>query len=106
MSTLPGTWDLDLRTPIGTIHARYVFTLTAGVLEGAATSVQETVALSNIVAGPALDRPGEQVTWRQRVTKPMRLDLVFEVVIDGDTMTGHSRAGRLPRTSVTGRRAA
>jgi hypothetical protein len=31
-----------------------------------------------------------------------RLHLAFDVVVDGDTMAGHSRAGRLPRTTVTG----
>ncbi len=48
----------------------------------------------------------EQVRWRQRVTKPMRLNLDFEVTISGDTLTGVSRAGRLPRTQVTGTRIA
>jgi hypothetical protein len=35
----------------------------------------------------------------------MRLNLGFDVIVSGDTMTGHSRAGRLPRTHVTGQRA-
>jgi hypothetical protein len=34
----------------------------------------------------------------------MRLNLAFDVVFDGDVMTGHSRAGRLPRSAVTGKR--
>jgi hypothetical protein len=32
----------------------------------------------------------------------MRLNLDFDVVVDGDRMSGHSRAGRLPRSAVTG----
>lgn len=44
--------------------------------------------------------------WRQRVSKPMRLNLDFDVTIAGDEMTGVSRAGRLPRTQVTGTRIA
>jgi hypothetical protein len=36
----------------------------------------------------------------------MRLHLDFDVVVDGDRMTGRSRAGRLPGTAVTGTRAA
>lgn len=47
---------------------------------------------------------GEHVTWRQSVTKPMRLNLVFDVTVVGDTLSGHSRAGNLPRTQVNGRR--
>ena len=47
--------------------------------------------------------PGEQpITWRQSVTKPIRLHLSFDVVVDGDRLAGHSRAGRLPRSAVAG----
>ena len=42
--------------------------------------------------------------WRQSVTRPIRLDLDFDVTARGDQLTGHSRAGRLPRTQVTGHR--
>jgi hypothetical protein len=45
---------------------------------------------------------GPRVTWRQSVTRPMRLNLDFDVVAADGTLTGHSRAGRLPRTAVTG----
>lgn len=102
MSILPGTWDLDLSTPIGTLQVRYVFTVTADGMEGTAAGDKETVALSNIATASAAE--GERVTWQQRVTKPMRLNLDFDVIVEGDTMTGHSRAGRLPRTRVTGAR--
>jgi hypothetical protein len=34
----------------------------------------------------------------------MRLNLEFDVVVDGDRLTGHSKAGRLPRSAVTGER--
>jgi hypothetical protein len=45
---------------------------------------------------------GQRITWQQSVTKPMRLNLDFDVVLDGDRLTGHSKAGRLPRSAVTG----
>jgi hypothetical protein len=32
----------------------------------------------------------------------MRLNLDFDVVVDGDRLIGHSRAGRLPRSVATG----
>jgi hypothetical protein len=34
----------------------------------------------------------------------MRLNLEFDVVVTGDRLAGHSRAGRLPRSTVTGLR--
>ncbi|MFF2085985.1 hypothetical protein ACFVVM_19585 [Nocardia sp. NPDC058176] len=98
MSNLAGTWDLALKTPVGTLAVEYRFK----DLRGTATSKAETVPLMNIVTTVA--DGVERVTWQQRVTKPMRLNLDFEVEIDGDTMTGYARAGRLPHTRVTGLR--
>jgi hypothetical protein len=95
-----GTWDVSLKTPIGTLAAVYVFTDTDGVLSGTASTKSETVPLAGIVCD------GTRVTWRQSVTRPMRLNLDFDVVVDGENLSGHSRAGRLPRTTVTGTRRA
>ncbi|MGW0085085.1 DJ-1/PfpI family protein [Streptomyces sp. NPDC003393] len=47
---------------------------------------------------------GNRPTWRQAVTKPMRLNLAFDVTVDGDTLKGTSKAGRLPSSRVTGER--
>lgn len=104
MSTLPGTWALTMRTPIGSINATLTFTDTGGILTGVAAGTGETVPLHDLrtTASPT----GETVTWRQSITKPMRLNLDFEVLVTGDSMQGHSRAGRLPRSTVTGTRQA
>ena len=96
MHVIVGTWDMSLKTPIGTLKVVYVFTDDGGVLAGTASTQSETVPLAEI----AYDGP--RVTWRQSVTRPMRLHLDFDVVVDGGTLAGHSRAGRLPRTTVTG----
>ena len=100
MDTVAGTWDVTLKTPIGTLTAVYTFTETAGGLTGEADGAALTGVLSREVPG------GRQVTWRQAVTRPMRLNLEFDVVVTGDRLTGHSRAGRLPRTAVAGTRRA
>jgi hypothetical protein len=69
---------------------------------GSAAAKDETVSLSDIVVIP--EGAGQRATWRQTVTKPMRLKLDFDVLVHGDGLSGHSRAGRLPRTAVTGQR--
>ena len=89
---LTGDWDVTIKTPIGSLAVVYTFTDN----EGTATRKGETVPLRDIVVA------GQRVTWSQSVTKPMRLNLDFDVVVDGDRLTGHSRAGRLPRSAVTG----
>src|SRR5256885_11432474 len=100
MPPILGTGDVSLKAPIGTLNAVYVFTDTGGALAGTSSTTSETVPLAAIACD------GPRVTWRQSVTRPMRLNLDFDVVVDGGTLTGHSRAGRLPRTTVTGTRRA
>lgn len=93
-----GTWDVNLKTPIGTLNAVYVFTENDDERTGTASTKFETVPLTTIVCD------GNRVTWRQSVTRPMRLNLDFAVIVDDQTLVGYSGAGRLPRTAVTGTR--
>lgn len=102
MTTILGTWELSLATPIGSIAARYTFSESGGERTGTATSRAETVPLTDIESESLDD--GERVTWHQRISKPMRLDLAFDVIVVGDELAGHSRAGRLPASRVSGRR--
>lgn len=101
--SIAGTWHLRMKTPVGTIDAVYRFTETAAGLTGVAIGTGEDVVLEDIVATPSADR--ESVVWRQKITKPLRLNLEFEVIVTGDTLAGFSRAGRLPRSQVSGERA-
>jgi hypothetical protein len=91
-----GDWDVAIKTPIGSLQIRYTFTDDGGTLAGTATGRGETVPLRDITVA------AQRITWTQSVTKPMRLNLDFDVMVDGDTLTGHSKAGRLPRSTVTG----
>ncbi|MFI5937786.1 hypothetical protein [Actinoplanes sp. NPDC051494] len=103
MSDLLGRWHLRMKTPIGSIDARYAFTETPHGIEGTAIGEGEQTPLRDI----AIDRTpdGERVTWKQTITKPLRLNLEYDVTVTGDALTGHSRAGRLPRSTVSGERA-
>jgi hypothetical protein len=91
-----GTWDLTIKTPIGTQLVALELDERDGELVGRAIGRDETVPLIE----PRLD--GDRLTWSQSITKPLRLHLAFEMHIDGDTMTGTSKAGRLPRSRVHG----
>jgi hypothetical protein len=98
--TVAGDWDVTIKTPIGSLAVVYTFTDRDGTLTGTATGKSERVPLRDIAV--AEHDGAQRLTWRQSVTKPMRLNLEFDVEIDGDRLTGHSRAGRLPRSAVTG----
>jgi len=95
-------WDVTIKTPIGTLQVHYVFTQGPAGLTGTATYKDETVALQDVSSVPGQDCT--RLTWRQSVRTPMRLNLDFDVLQAGDVLSGHSRAGRLPRSAVAGRR--
>jgi len=99
---LVGTWDISMRTPIGTMRAALVFSVDDGTLTGRAEGKAEQVPLRDLHVGPGDE--GADVTWAQTVTRPMRLELAFAVTVLGDQMAGYSRAGRLPQSSVSGAR--
>jgi hypothetical protein len=93
-----GTWNISTATPIGTQFAVLELTENSGGVEGIVKAREETVPLT----APLLD--GNRLTWKQSITKPMRLNLTFDVTINGDTFTGTSKAGMLPASKVTGTR--
>jgi hypothetical protein len=97
-----GTWALTIATPIGKLPVTLELTREAGLLHGTAEGRGETVDLHDLVATPGPD--GVRLAWNQQVTKPIRLNLSFDVLVTADAMTGHSKAGRLPRSTVTGSR--
>lgn len=102
LSPIVGTWDLTIKTPIGSLSAVYVFAEAEGAMTGTAESRSELVRLTDIACVDTVD--GLHVTWRQTVTRPTRLNLEFDVTATGPTLVGYSRAGRLPRSTVTGTR--
>ncbi|WAZ26313.1 hypothetical protein STRCI_007876 [Streptomyces cinnabarinus] len=93
-----GTWDLVIATPLGKIKAVVELRQDNGILAGTAHGAGEEVPLTNLTAD------GSRLTWNQAIAKPLRLNLAFDTTVDKDTLTGHSRAGRLPASKVTGRR--
>jgi hypothetical protein len=89
-------WSLTISTPIGRQSVTLVLTDGPGGLTGEARGRDETVPLHD------LRRDGDRLSWSQRITRPMRLDLRFDVLVEGVRMTGTSRAGRLPASTVSG----
>ncbi|MET9600752.1 hypothetical protein [Streptomyces sp. NPDC006459] len=96
--SVEGTWNLDLATPIGRQRAVLRLFTHHGELHGVATGDAEEVPLTELTVH------GDRLTWRQSITKPLRLHLVFDVTVTEDELTGTARSGRLPATKVTGHR--
>ncbi|MER5484243.1 hypothetical protein ABT024_13625 [Streptomyces sp. NPDC002812] len=106
--SVEGIWDLTVSTPIGRINAVVELLRQDGVLTGIARGAGEEVPLGDLTltCAPDGDGDGDRLTWKQAVTKPMRLNLAFAVTVTGDALAGTSKAGRLPASKVTGRRRA
>jgi hypothetical protein len=96
--SLTGTWNIAISTPIGTQSAILELTENEGVVEGFARNDTEIMPLIH----PVLH--GARLTWQVSITRPMRLNLTFDVTVNDDTLTGTARAGILPPSRVTGMR--
>jgi hypothetical protein len=100
MSIFAGSWDVTIVTPIGEIAVVFEITEQDGAISGIARSDEETVDFLEPVA------EGDRLTWSQKVTTPMPLDLKFDVTVQGDTMTGTSNpGGMMPASKLSGVRA-
>ncbi len=98
-SVFDGDWDTTIATPVGKLQVKLSISTSNGTIQGKATQGEETVEFLN----PVLQ--DNKLTWSLRITKPMRLNLKFEVAADGDHMTGIAKAGVLPASKLTGKRA-
>jgi len=102
--TAQGTWQLAIRTPVGSMAVELIVTGDSDALAGVARGQGQDVAIPHIASTAKAD--GQRLTWTQKVTKPLRLTLDFDVLVTGDTMNGTARAGRLPASQVRGTRQA
>ncbi|MBP1994226.1 DJ-1/PfpI family protein [Paenibacillus eucommiae] len=97
-SVFDGDWDTTIATPVGKLQVKLSISTSNGIVRGKAIQGDETVEFMN----PALQ--DNKLSWSLRITKPMRLNLKFEVAADGDHMTGIAKAGLLPASKLTGKR--
>ena len=97
MGIFAGSWDVTIATPIGEIAVVFEITEENGTIRGIARSEEETVEFVDPVA------EGHRLTWSQKVTTPIPLNLKFDMTVEGDTMTGTSNpGGMMPASKVNG----
>jgi len=97
-SVFDGDWDTTIVTPVGNLKVQLSISTRDGMIRGKAAQGNETVEFVNPL------QKGNSLTWSMRITKPMRLNLKFEVAVDGDRMTGSAKAGMLPASKLSGYR--
>ncbi|MFB8374346.1 DJ-1/PfpI family protein [Paenibacillus taichungensis] len=93
-----GNWDTTIATPVGKLEVKLYIKTISDVIQGTATQGNETIPFMNPVLCD------NKLTWSLSITKPMRLNLKFEVTVDEDQMRGTAKAGLLPASKLTGKR--
>ncbi|KGR91888.1 thiamine biosynthesis protein ThiJ [Ureibacillus massiliensis 4400831 = CIP 108448 = CCUG 49529] len=93
-----GEWDTTISTPIGKLSVLINLTNIDGQIIGTAKQGGDIVTLDNLII------EGNQLKWSMKVSKPMRLNLKFNVSINGNNMIGEAKAGMLPASKLVGHR--
>lgn len=94
-----GRWQISIPTPMGSQDIILEIVDRDGGVSGTAISRDETVPFLDPVV------EGDRIRWSQKITKPMSLTIKFDILRDGDLLSGKAKAGIFPSTSVTGSRA-
>jgi hypothetical protein len=97
-----GTWNMTIDTPIGKQHAK--LELNQGA-DGSWSGTSESADTGEKSDLTDIKVDGNEVSWHQAVTKPMKLNLKCTVSIDGDKLSGKAKAGMFPAVSMNGERA-
>jgi len=97
-SAFDGDWDTTIATPVGKLQVKLSISSGEGRIRGTAIQGEETVEFVNPVFQDG------HLAWSLQITKPMRLNLKFEVSVDGDQMFGVAKAGILPASKLSGKR--
>lgn len=96
-----GSWQLEVRSPMGKQHVTVALREEEGKLSGTLTN-DANKRTAEIYDGQVA---GAEVEWKVNLQE-VRMTLAFNTTVDGDSMSGKVKAGRFGRFAVTGHRAA
>lgn len=99
--SVEGTYECTLETPMGKKSGLLVVVPTADGEQFTGTMQNDMLGTVEIANG-TID--GDMLLCAMRVTKPMRMKIECEVIVDGDTLNGFVTAGILGELTLTGQR--
>ena len=85
MQKIDGKWDVIVKTPMGDRNLILHLETDAGELLGSVKSPEET---NEILDGTV---KGSDVFWRNKVSKPMAMDVEMTATVDGDAIAGSAK---------------
>ncbi|MFD0677010.1 MULTISPECIES: DJ-1/PfpI family protein [unclassified Paenibacillus] len=99
-SEIDGIWKVEISTAIGKIHVTYDLKVRDNKLHGTATTVDDETDVSILEDTEII---GNRLKWKQQVKKPMKLNLNFDVTINGNTLEGKAKTGMIS-SKLSGKR--
>lgn len=95
---LAGRWNLTLATPAGAQKMQLTLNPRDGSFTGRAEGAMGGYDISGSVDGNALQ-------FVLAIKRPLPIKVTFHLTVEGDTISGHAKAGLLGKASVRGERA-
>lgn len=92
-----GNWKITLSTPMGPQEMTATLTEDGSTLTGQLESAMGSEPVNGTVTG-------DKLAWTTKVSKPMPLDLGFDVTVEGDSLTGTVKLGMFGNAGLTGSR--
>ncbi|MDR3417297.1 MAG: cytochrome P450 [Nevskia sp.] len=94
--TLDGTWNVTVKSPTGPMATVLALEYVDGRLTGTQSGQGTTTPISDI----QID--GNQITWINHISKPMKMKLTFSGTVSGKEMSGKVKAGFMGSFQFTG----
>ena len=80
-----GKWNITIKTPMGDKSGVLDLTVSGKTLTGSLSDAEHHVAISD---GRV---EGNNLSWKAKITKPMRLSFKFSAIVEQDRISGDAR---------------
>jgi hypothetical protein len=80
-----GKWNITIKTPMGDKSGVLDLNVSGETLTGSLSDAEHHVAISD---GRV---EGNKLSWKAKITKPMRLSFKFSAIVEHDRISGDAR---------------
>ena len=99
MSSVDGTWNCTMDTPMGSSAVTLTLTTEGNSLSGKLSSDQGDMEFTDGTVD------GNNLSWTVSIQQPMPMEIPTTVTIDGDNLSGEAKLGSFGTAKLTGTRA-
>lgn len=99
MSSVDGTWNTTMNTPMGAQQGTLTLVSSGDGLSGKITGPQGEIDIDEGTV------EGNKATWKAKLTSPMPMTLEFDAEVEGDNIKGNVKLGAFGNATFSGTRA-